>query len=184
MTALCSAPEILKNQRDEADITTRKARDFLRPVLPGLSKDAMVEFYHHITKPAIDLACNMRRCTTSYYFSMPVDTQGRDWRRSGLNLPGDGNLIHSTHLSSCTAIDVATRRTLKPNMNFQMDQNGYICREILLYYPALYCRKKAEILCLRSPKLLVEMFEPLPRLVRQKTSEIASRTLQATQERQ
>ena len=94
--------------------------------------------------------------------------------------PGKGNLIHSTHLSSCIAIDVVSRRTLKPNMNFQMDQNGYICQEILLYYPALYCRKKEEVLCLRSPKLLVEMFEPIPRLVKQKTSEYVPRSSQGS----
>ena len=147
-----------------ANEVTREADDFITPLLPKLNRAAMKRFHAQITLPAISLACNLRCSPGQYYFSYGFSRRLHLPNRPALTPLTKGRLINEEELHQLNVVDIASRKTLKPNQALSMIQDGIIGEEIMLIHPGL-CRRKGDggAIILGKPVKLIRLLAPLPR---------------------
>ena len=116
--------------------------------------------YEKVIKPAVDLAITMQTSMTTYQFDIqaPSDT---------LFMPYS---VSEASLGRCQMIDVATRKTLKPDSPVVADSNGNIGDRIMTLSPALYRCNEDKFVLLAQEVILVELYKPLGRRYAKKES--------------
>ncbi|MCJ1392988.1 hypothetical protein MMC18_005860 [Xylographa bjoerkii] len=167
LSAMLNLPSFKAIQGDSATKVTREAENIFGPLLPRLAPSAMERFHFHITLPAIDLACNLRRSLIHYYFVYDIYEGQRPSIRPGLALQKKGRPVDQAERGKINIVDIDSHKTLKPSQALALMQDGKIGEEIMLIHPAL-CRRKGDgdEVTLRKSLHLVTLLEPLPIRVR------------------